>query len=113
MIASQFNYKNRNNKYSSFKWNYQHFDGVNYDCLMGANVDFIHLDVKNELLSFGKWYCQTTPIDALRLDALKHIDYCFYYEWLKTMRKEKIFCGWRILAWGYFCVVRVFKACSI
>lgn len=117
LVPTQFNYKNRNNVYSSFKWTGDHFNGVdydfksqkyniyllngrqwslyvddengNYDYLMGSNIDVNHKDVKEELIRFGNWYKDITKLDGFRLDALKHIDYMFYKDWLKLMRKDR------------------------
>ena len=83
--------------YSDFKWNWTHFDGVdwdektkkssiykfeskewnsgvdseygNYDYLMGADIDFSNKEVVEELLKWGRWYLKTTDVDGFRLDA--------------------------------------------
>ena len=98
---TKYNFEARNNKYSSFKWNYSHFNGTdwdesgrkngifrfsgkhwdqnvdkengNYDYLMGADIDFNNPEVVEELKRWGKWYLETTNVDAFRLDAVKHI----------------------------------------
>ena len=99
-----FNFPGRNDKYSDFKWNFNHFTGVdyddlsketgifrilgenkywssnvshemgNYDYLMFADVDLKHPDVSAELFRWIEWFVQETKIDGLRFDALKHID---------------------------------------
>ncbi len=109
-----FNFPGRNNKYSSFKWNYKHFDGVdwddlskqnglfrfknktwdgpvstengNYDYLMFADLDMDNAEVVGELKAWGEWYVKTAKLDGFRLDAVKHIDYDFYEDWLKAVR---------------------------
>ena len=111
-----FDFSGRNNKYSTFKWNATHFDGVdydqntstnaifrfnnkswdspvdsenvNYDYLMYADVDFDNSDVVNELKSWGKWYVDIASLDGFRLDAVKHIDFDFYEEWLTYLREQ-------------------------
>lgn len=113
---TKFTFPGRNNKYSSFKWDWNDFDGIdyddktkrnsiykfltkewsnrvdkengNYDYLMGADLDFSNRDVVEELKKWGKWYIDFTNIDGFRLDAVKHINYEFFVEWLEYLRKE-------------------------
>lgn len=114
-----FNFPGRNNKYSDFKWNWQHFTGVdydartkrrgiymiqgegkgwsenvdnengNYDYLMFADVDFKNEEVTTHVKSWGKWVSNELNLDGMRLDALKHIDSNFIKEFLKTLRDER------------------------
>ncbi len=114
---TKYNFEARNNKYSSFKWNYTHFNGTdwdesgrkngifrfsgkhwdknvdnengNYDYLMGADIDFNNSEVVEELKTWGKWYLETTNVDGFRLDAVKHIKSDFMADWIKTMREIK------------------------
>lgn len=109
-----FNFPGRNGKYSDFCWNHTHFDGVdwddrtkkngffrfdghcwdnrvdsengNYDYLMGADLDFSNPAVVEEMLNWSRWYFETTGIDGVRLDAVKHISSDFFRHWLMTMR---------------------------
>ena len=111
---TKFTFPGRNNKYSDFKWNYNHFDGVdydqrsgktsiyrfmnkswdnkvdnengNYDYLMGADIQLDNKEVVNNLDNWGLWYINTTDIDGFRLDALKHMDYQFIMDWLNVLR---------------------------
>ena len=81
---TKFNFDERANKYSSFKWNWTHFHGTdwdeaqkrngifrfygkhwdydvdkengNFDYLMGADVDLNNNEVVGELTKWGKWY---------------------------------------------------------
>lgn len=113
---TQFNFPGRGDKYSSFKWNASCFDGVdyddnlkknciyrfadkywdwqvdsensNYDYLMYADVDFENKAVTDELKSWGKWYVDTAKLDGFRLDAVKHIKFDFYRDWLTTLRQQ-------------------------
>lgn len=113
---TKFTFPGRKGAYSSFTWNASHFDGtdwnerekrngvylfkgkewdsqvdeefVNYDYLMGCDLDFDNEEVKNEIKSWGKWYFETTGIDGVRLDAVKHINFGFFGEWLDYMRRE-------------------------
>ncbi len=114
---TKYDFPGRNNKYSSFKWNWTHFHGVdwdetrkksaiykfygkhwdnqvdsengNYDYLMGADIDLNNLDVVNELTSWGKWYVDFANLDGFRLDAVKHIRADFYKNWLDDIRTYK------------------------
>lgn len=99
-----FNFPGRGNKYSKFKWNYNHFNGVdtdaytgehgifrilgenkgwsfgvspekgNFDYLMFANIDHAHPDVVKEFKAWARWLVDVTGIDGFRIDAAKHID---------------------------------------
>ena len=113
-VATKFTFPGRKHKYSDFEWNWTHFDGIdydngtgehaifkfkdkdwsntvdeefgNYDYLMGADIDFKNPEVVEECIKWGKWYIETTGIDGLRLDAVKHIDAMFYKNWIKEIR---------------------------
>ena len=58
----------------------------NYDYLMGMDIDLANERVYQQLATWGRWYLQTTGVNGLRLDALKHISREFYQRWLKDMR---------------------------
>lgn len=122
-----FNFEGRANKYSSFKWNASCFDGVdydnnqrknsvfrfssknwdwqvdtengNYDYLMYADVDFDNTYVVDELKNWGEWYVDFANLDGFRLDAVKHIKYDFYKDWLTTLRERT---GKELFAVGEF-----------
>ena len=111
---TKFTYPGRNKKYSDFVWHANHFDGVdwddkakrngvfrfqnkhwdqsvdgenvNYDYLMGADLDLTNEEVKGELDRFGKWYLDETRVDGFRLDAVKHMNAGFYRDWIRSMR---------------------------
>ncbi len=113
-VATKFTFPGRNGKYSDFKWNWTHFDGIdynmanneraifkfkdkdweksvdeefeNYDYLMGADLDFGNEEVKKECENWGKWYLETTNVNGFRLDAVKHISTQFYKEWIRYLR---------------------------
>ncbi len=115
-VATKFTFPGRKKKNSDFEWNWTHFDGIdyndktkehaifkfinkdwanevdeefgNFDYLMGADIDFQNEEVRDELLNWGKWYIETTDVDGLRLDAVKHINADFYEQWLKELRKD-------------------------
>jgi alpha-amylase len=48
------------------------FEKGNFDFLMGLDVDHYHPDVRDELFHWGRWFIDTTQVDGLRLDAVKH-----------------------------------------
>ncbi|MCR4846097.1 MAG: alpha-amylase [Eubacterium sp.] len=111
-----FDFPGRKNKYSDFKWNWTHFDGIdwdqnslekaifkftgkewnqgvdsergNYDYLMGADIDFDNKEVFDELVNWAVWYVETTGIDGFRLDAVKHIPAAFYRDFLYQVREK-------------------------
>lgn len=58
----------------------------NYDYLMFADLDFSHPEVRNELKWWGEWYVDGTGVDGFRLDAVKHIQFDFWNEWLDHVR---------------------------
>lgn len=112
-----FNFPGRKGKYSDFVWTRRHITAVdydartelkkifllegkdfsenvsheydNYDFLMGVDLDLNHPEVREELIKWGKWYMDFAGIDGFRLDAVKHMDYGFYPEWLAAMREHK------------------------
>lgn len=61
----------------------------NYDYLMFADIEFRNPAVREELKHWGEWYLQQAPLDGFRLDAVKHISFNFYNEWLDYMRSIK------------------------
>ena len=111
---TKFDFPARNNKYSDFKWNVSHFSGtdwddagkrngiyrfegknwnretdtenVNYDYLMGADLDTDNPETVRAVTDWGKWYMDTVHMDGFRLDAVKHISFDFYKDWLKEVR---------------------------
>lgn len=115
---TKFVFPGRKNWYSSFKWDYHCFSGVdrvdnvneaeiftilndyegweefvsdqngNYDFLMFCDIEFRNAAVREELKRWIKWYYDTVPFDGLRLDAVKHIPVYFYNEWLDHVRTE-------------------------
>ncbi|TYR80246.1 alpha-amylase [Priestia megaterium] len=116
---TKFNFANRDNQYSTFKWNFNHFNGTdydarhdrsgifrivgenknwnknvdnefgNYDYLMFANIDYDHPDVRNEMMSWGKWLADTLQCDGYRLDAIKHINHDFIKEFAIQLLEYK------------------------
>lgn len=60
----------------------------NYDYLMGADVDFRNPSVVKELKRWIHWYIDSTKIDGLRMDALKHISSEFVKDWIDFIRED-------------------------
>lgn len=113
---TKFTFPGRNGKYSDRIWTADNFSGtdldqatgsksvylfrgkhwndetdsenVNYDYLMGVDLDYDNPDTCQALIDWGKWYFETVQPDALRLDAVKHISFESYREWLKLIRRE-------------------------
>lgn len=113
-----FEFPGRQDKYSSFKWNFNHFTGVdwnedakkdgifrilgdnkgwamavdienrNYDYLMGADIDHAHGDVEKDLLDWGAWVVQETGNVGFRFDAIKHIDETFIAKFVAHVREQ-------------------------
>ena len=116
-VWTKFTFPGRKGKYSEFQWNWTHFDGTdwdeerkekaifrfqgknwdsgvdgengNYDYLMGDDLDMGNPEVMEELERWGKWYLDVTGVDGMRLDAVKHINYEFFSQWLGKMREYK------------------------
>lgn len=112
-----FTFPGRKDKYSSYRWNWEDFDGVdwaenlgqggifkflsrgkdwskmvskengNYDYLMFSDIDMNDSDVRTQLSRWGEWYLDFTGVDGFRLDAVKHIQYGFFRDWLASLRK--------------------------
>jgi alpha-amylase len=111
---THFTFPGRQGKYSTMEWHWWHFDAIdynahnqqqkavylikdktfernvdiekgNFDYLMGCDLDMDHPEVLGELKYWGEWYLDTTKIDGLRLDAVKHIEARFFYDWLKNL----------------------------
>jgi len=116
---TKFTFPGRGDQYSSFKWNYEHFNGTdydarenrsgcyriigehknwndhvddefgNYDYLMFANIHYNHPVVKEEMIKWGKWLARTLQCDGFRLDAIKHISHEFIREFVTQITQER------------------------
>lgn len=116
---TKFTFPGRNDKYSNFKWSFQHFNGVdfdqktgengifkiiwnnrdwnqfvsgekgNYDYLMFADIDHTHPDVREEIFNWADWFIDETKIDGIRYDALKHIDAYFIKDLTEHILNKK------------------------
>ncbi|KAG9018168.1 hypothetical protein FRB90_012012 [Tulasnella sp. 427] len=113
-----FNFPVRNGQYSSMKWHYNHFTGVdhdqatnqdgifrvegpnkgwawavdsenrNYDFLMGADLDHSNTEVYKDLFDWGTWVVQETGHVGFRFDAIKHIDETFIAKFVAHIREN-------------------------
>lgn len=111
-----FNFEAREDKYSNFKWNFDHFTGIDYDSandesgifqivgenkgwslgvsnekgnfdyLMFADIDHAHPDVVEELKNWTTWFISELNLDGFRFDALKHIDKTFLEDLVKHIK---------------------------
>lgn len=116
---SFYKFDGRAKKYSEFQWHWRHFiafgadsnqPGVggkifrlkdktfsgevdfehgNFDYLMGADVDQYEPEVRAETIAWGKWFLDTTGVNGFRLDAVKHIPFSFFVEYLAAMREHR------------------------
>lgn len=115
-VWTKFTFPGRNGKYSDFKWDWTNFHGTdydaksqengiyrfigkewdsevdgefgNYDYLMGVDLDMSDEEVLEELQRWGEWYFEFTGVDGFRLDAVKHIDFKFFKNWLTNLREK-------------------------
>ncbi|KIY63156.1 glycoside hydrolase family 13 protein [Cylindrobasidium torrendii FP15055 ss-10] len=115
---TRFDFPGRKDKYSSFKYRFHHFSGVdydaetgnsaiyrirgdfkewandvdeengNYDFLMGADIDYSHPEAKEDTLNWGAWVIKETDAAGFRFDAVKHIEAGFIADFVKHTRKE-------------------------
>ncbi len=110
---TKFDFPGRAGAYSQFHWNASHFSGTdwdeqkrrngifrfagktwnretdsengNFDYLMGADLDTDNEEVVRETHDWGRWYIDAVRPDGFRLDAVKHISFDFYREWISDM----------------------------
>lgn len=115
---TRYTFPGRQKRYSDFEWHWYHFSGIdydadtgeqsvylfegkdwaeqvdiekgNYDYLMGANLDLSNPEVISELTRWGQWFVKEMDIDGFRFDAVKHMKFGFYKNWIDKLRtKEK------------------------
>lgn len=114
-IWSRFTFPGRNGKYSTMQWFWWNFDAVshnefqknvskifrlkdkrfstevshehgNYDYLMACDIDTSNEFSVGELQYWGRWILDTTGADGFRADAVKHIRFTFFRDWLNHLR---------------------------
>ncbi|MBK8175662.1 MAG: alpha-amylase [Rhodospirillales bacterium] len=114
---TQFTFPGRGATYSGFQWHWYHFDAVdfdqrtgdrslfrlrdktfdtpvdpergNYDYLMFDDLDMDRDEIRAELRAWGDWILQALAVDGFRLDAVKHIRFPFFVEWLDHVRTAR------------------------
>ncbi|KAF9267758.1 glycoside hydrolase family 13 protein, partial [Marasmius fiardii PR-910] len=59
----------------------------NYDYLLGIDINHRHPEVREDLLRWGQWVIQTTGAIGFRLDAIKHIDWDFLLDFLRSTKQ--------------------------
>ncbi|CAG7994898.1 unnamed protein product [Penicillium nalgiovense] len=112
-----FDFAGRGDMYSSMKYHWQHFSGVdwddkskqsaiykivasnkdwaqdvstengNYDYLMFADLDLAHPEVRADLLQWGTWITKSLSLNGMRLDAAKHFSTEFQRAFVQYVRK--------------------------
>ncbi len=115
---TRFTFDGRKDKYSDFKWNFNHFtavdrdeneavndiflikgdhkefepevdnENVNYDYLMFADIHHHHPEVVGELKHWAKWFIDETKVDGFRMDAVKHIDFGFMKDYIDEIKSH-------------------------
>ncbi|GCF94499.1 alpha-amylase [Enterococcus florum] len=114
---TKFTFPGRKGAYNDYHWHWENFSGVDYDArnrdhaifnfagkgwepqvddengnfdyLMGCNLDMENPETVEQLDRWGKWYQELTEIDGYRLDAVKHIRFDLFVDWLLHRREEK------------------------
>jgi alpha-amylase len=114
---TKFTFPGRKQIYNDYIWTWRNFSGIdfddrrkdhgifnfdgkgwkeevdqengNYDYLMGCNLDMAYPETVEQLNKWGKWYQALTDLDGYRLDAVKHIQFNYFVDWLLNRRNEK------------------------
>ena len=115
-VWTSFKFPGRAGKYNPYCWTAKNFNGVdydqrseshaifrfqgknwspevdgengNYDYLMGANLDMSVPETVDQLEKWGAWFFDETGIDGFRLDAVKHIEFDYFKDWLLARKKQ-------------------------
>jgi len=115
---TKFTFPGRGGQYSTFKWNWNHFSGTdfnarnskrgiyrieginkgwsqgvsneygNYDYLMFNDIDYKRPDVVREIRRWALWFVKETGVDGFRFDAVKHINDYFIRDLIRKIRDE-------------------------
>ncbi len=111
-----YSFEGRGDKYSSYKWHWYDFSGVdydavtesnaifriigegkgwsqgvdtengNYDYLLANDIDLDRPEVAAELEYWGHWAVNEFGFDGFRMDAVKHMDYNFIRKFIDSVR---------------------------
>ncbi|KAL4917772.1 glycoside hydrolase superfamily [Aspergillus aurantiobrunneus] len=112
----QYSFPGRGDQYSSVKYHWSHFSGVdwddirqekaifknngtnkgwatdvsdengNYDYLMFSNLDYSNPEVRDDVLHWGNWITTQIPLSGMRLDAVKHYSAAFQKTFIEELR---------------------------
>lgn len=112
---SGFTFSGRKDKYSEFKWNWTHFQGINwkqeefrrqicelegldpeeaekdfskFDYIIGGNIDFYNQEVYDELISWGQWYEKVTGVDGFRFQEIESIPAWFIKDFISIVSEN-------------------------
>lgn len=107
---SKFTFPGRKGKYSRFKWNWNHFAGIDwnqedfkarvcalegrnpqeaekdfakYDYIVGSEIDFYNQEVYDELMSWAQWYEKNTDVDGFRFQEAEAIPAWFLKDFVQ------------------------------
>lgn len=114
---TKFTFPGRKGQYDDYIWTWRNFSGVDYDArskdhaiynlgdrgwvpdvdgekgnfdyLMGCNLDMEYPETIQNLDNWGRWFLDLTEVDGFRLDAVKHIQFDYFVDWLLHRREEK------------------------
>ncbi|KAN0070888.1 Glycoside hydrolase superfamily [Elaphomyces granulatus] len=111
-----YRFSGRGNMYSSMKYHWYHFSGVdynaadeksaiykivgpnkgwakdvshengNYDYLMFGDLDYSNPEVRQDVLNWVEWIGRELPLSGLRLDAIKHFSFGFQKSLIQHIR---------------------------
>ena len=97
---SKFTFPGRKSKYSKFKWNWQHFEKIDwkqdefrqrvielagmdpekaakefskYDYIIGSELDLYNQEVYDELMNWAAWYETMTGVDGFRFQEAEYV----------------------------------------
>ncbi|KAG2414898.1 hypothetical protein HFD88_006086 [Aspergillus terreus] len=113
-----FDFPGRGDRYSSMKYHWSHFSGVdwdesrkekaiyrvvadkkgwakdvslengNYDYLMFADLDYSNPEVQQDVLNWVEWLSEQLPLSGMRLDAAKHYSVAFQKKLVDRIRRN-------------------------
>ncbi len=113
---SKFTFPGRKSKYSKFKWNFNHFMGIDwkqdefkdrvcalsgvdreiaekdfskYDYILGCEIDFYNQDVYRELMDFARWYEKNTDVDGFRFQEAEAVPGWFIKDFAEVAAQER------------------------
>ncbi len=108
---SKFTFPGRKSKYSKFKWNWNHFAGIDwkqdefkekvknlsgmtdadakkkfdkYDYIIGCEVDFYNQEVYQELMAWAAWYAKETGVDGFRFQEAEKLPGWFIKDFVEN-----------------------------